>query len=303
MKLMNKLEKKFGHLAIKNLSLLIICCYGVGYLLNSFFPEILDYLTLDPYAIIHGEVWRILSWILIPPRSDNIFFVLLSLVFYYSIGTSLEHVWGRFQYNLYIFSGLFFTILGSFLMMGYCYLFGGEIFEAFAISADSLAVYFRSLSFSFSTYYISMSLFLAYATTFPNNQVLLMFIIPIRVKWLGIVYAAYLIYIIVSGITDGGVGFVYLFAIGSSLLNFVIFFLSTRKYLMKNKAQRNYNKQTNNVKKEQHRTSTMGVTKHKCALCGKTEKDGDHLVFRYCSKCNGNFEFCQDHIYTHIHKE
>ena len=72
---------------------------------------------------------------------------------------------------------------------------------------------------------------------------------------------------------------------------------------MKNKAQREYTKTVNNAKKEQRKASSMGLVKHKCALCGKTEKDGDNLVFRYCSKCNGNFEFCQDHIYTHIHKE
>ena len=44
-------------------------------------------------------------------------------------------------------------------------------------------------------------------------------------------------------------------------------------------------------------------TKHKCAICGRTEKDGDNLVFRYCSKCNGNYEFCQEHLYTHKHFE
>ena len=302
MNLMYKLEKKFGHLAIKNLSLVLIACYGVGYLIQFIVPNVMDYLTLDPYAIIHGQVWRLLSWIFITPQ-DNLFFVAIMLLFYYSIGTSLERTWGAFQYNVYIFSGLFFTVLGSFLMMGYCYLFRGTELGVVSTAQGAMEYYFRVLSYSFSTYYVNMSIFLAYAVTFPDHQVLLMFIIPIKVKWMAIVYVALLAFGIVGGLMGNQFGFVYPFAIGSSLLNFIVFFLGTRKGLRKSKAQKEYTKTVNNMKKEQKKASSMGLVKHKCALCGKTEKDGDHLVFRYCSKCNGNFEFCQDHIYTHIHKE
>lgn len=302
MKLMYNLERKFGRFAIKNLSLVLIACYGVGYLIQFTVPNVMDYLTLDPYAIIHGEVWRLLSWIFITPQ-DNLFFVAIMLLFYYSIGTSLERTWGAFQYNVYIFSGLIFTVLGSFLMMGYCYLFRGTELSVVSSAPGAMEYYFRVLSYSFSTYYVNMSIFLAYAVTFPDHTVLLMFIIPIKMKWMAIVYVALLAFEIVGGVTGSQFGFVYPFAIGSSLLNFIVFFFGTRKGLMKNKAQREYTKTVNNAKKEQRKASSMGLVKHKCALCGKTEKDGDHLVFRYCSKCNGNFEFCQDHIYTHIHKE
>ena len=302
MKLIYKLERKIGHFAIKNLSLVLIACYGVGYLLRFTVPNVVEYLTLDPYAIIHGQVWRLLSWIFITPQ-DNIFFVAIMMLFYYSIGTALERTWGAFQYNLYIFSGLFFTVLGSFAMMGYCYLFRGTELSVISTAPGAMEYYFRVLSYSYSTYYVNMSIFLAYALTFPEHKVLLMFIIPIKMKWMAIVYAVMIGSTIIEGLTGSQFGFVYPFAIGSSLLNFIVFFFGTRKGLRKSKAQKEYTKTVNNVKKEQQRAAYMGLTKHKCALCGKTEKDGEHLVFRYCSKCNGNFEFCQDHIYTHIHKE
>ena len=43
------------------------------------------------------------------------------------------------------------------------------------------------------------------------------------------------------------------------------------------------------------------LTHHKCAVCGRTEKDDPNLEFRYCSKCEGNLEYCMDHLYTHKH--
>lgn len=298
MKLIYKLERKFGHLAVKNLSLVLIICYGVGYVLQMIAPNVLYFLTLDPYAIAHGQVWRLVSWILVPPPVGNILFLVIMLMFYYSIGTSLEQAWGKFQYNLYLFSGFVCTVIGSFLMMGYCYLFRGD---ELALISD--AMYFRNLSFVFSTYYVNMSIFLAYATTFPEHKVLLMFFIPVKMKWMAIVYVASLGLEIFSALTGSQFGFVYPFAIGSSLFNFIVFFFSTRNYVIKNKSQRNFNHNMKCAQKEERRASYTGATIHKCALCGRTEKDGDDLSFRYCSKCNGNYEFCNEHLYTHIHKE
>ena len=120
---MSNFEKKFGKYAIKNLSLTLIMCYAAGYVIELVIPGLFYYLTLNPYAIMRGQIWRLVTWILIPPESSNLFFVLLMLYFYYSLGTSLERTWGTYRYNVYIFSGMLFTIIGSFLMMVYCYLF------------------------------------------------------------------------------------------------------------------------------------------------------------------------------------
>ena len=43
------------------------------------------------------------------------------------------------------------------------------------------------------------------------------------------------------------------------------------------------------------------IAKHKCAICGRTEHDGDDIEFRYCSRCVGNYEYCLEHLYTHTH--
>lgn len=294
-----KLEHKFGRFAIRNLSLILILCYVAGYIIEFAAPAFMEYLTLNPYAIVHGQVWRIVSWILIPPGESNIFFAIIMLVFYYSIGTSLERTWGTFQYNLYLFAGMFFTLIGSFLMMGFCYLFRPELLNGIY---SEYAV-FESLSYVFSTYYVNMSIFLAYAATFPDNQVLLMFIIPIKVKWLGVVYGAFLVYEMISGmLMNGNVGFVYPFVIGSSMLNFIVFFFTTRNYIRMNRSQRKMHRDFARKQRTDKAARNAGITKHRCAVCGRTEKDGDDLVFRFCSKCAGNYEYCQDHLYTHIHK-
>lgn len=294
-----KLEHKFGRFAIRNLSLILILCYVAGYIIEFAAPAFMGYLTLNPYAIVHGQVWRIVSWILVPPGENNIFFAIIMLVFYYSIGTSLERTWGTFQYNLYLFAGMFFTLIGSFLMMGFCYLFRPELLTGIY----SEYTVFEALSYEFSTYYVNISIFLAYAATFPDNQVLLMFIIPIKVKWLGVVYGVFLVYEMISGmLMNGNVGFVYPFVIGSSMLNFIVFFFTTRNYIRMNRSQRKMHRDFARKQRTDKAARNAGITKHRCAVCGRTEKDGDDLVFRFCSKCAGNYEYCQDHLYTHIHK-
>ena len=123
MNFINKLEKKFGKYAIPNISLYLILCYGCGYLLKMINPAFLNFLSLNPYAILHGQIWRIFTWILIPPESLSIFTVIM-LFFYYSIGTSLERTWGTFYYNLYLFMGMIFTVIGSFVVMGISFIPG-----------------------------------------------------------------------------------------------------------------------------------------------------------------------------------
>lgn len=307
-----KLEKKFGRYAIKNLTMILIICYIGGYIIQYFSPQALYNMTLDPYKIIHGQVWRIFSWLLIPPPEDNLFIAIIMLLFYYSIGTVLERTWGSFQYNLYIFSGMIFTIISSFLLMVFCQIKydGGMVYsDGSIIQMLSVGDITSITSILFSTYYVNMSIFLAYACTFPDNIVLLMFIIPIKVKVLGFVYGGFLLLEIINGMVKNqlGLGFVYPFVIGGSLMNFVIFFFTSRKYILgkhkRTRAQRAYGAQTRSFEKfkaEQRKASTT-VSKHKCAICGRTEKDGEDLTFRFCSKCDGNYEYCQDHLYTHIH--
>lgn len=291
---MSKFEKKFGKYAISNLSLILILCYVVGYVIQLINADFLSYLTLNSYAILHGQIWRLFTWIIVPPSSLDPFTIIM-LLFYYNIGTSLEHTWGVYRYNVYILSGMLFTVLGSFVWLGIQYFWGGSIL--------GLADHSMLASMYFSTYYVNMSIFLAFAATFPDVQVLLMFIIPVKVKWLGILDGVMLAYdflvakdiILAPGIVIQTAVLLRI-VIASSLLNFLIFFIRSRNRIHMTPKQM---KRRMEFKQDVRRNSK--ITKHKCAICGQTEDDDPNLEFRFCSKCKGNYEYCQQHLFTHTH--
>ena len=281
MNFLNKMERKYGRYAIHNLTKYMIGCYAIGYILVYFGQmsggNFFQYLLLSPYHIMHGQIWRIVSWILIPPSSSNIIFVLIMLSFYYYLGTALERTWGAFRYNVYILGGMLCTVIGAFIL----YFISGQNEMLSLING-----------MSFSTYYINLSIFLAFAMNYPDMEVLFMMIIPIKIKYLALLDVAYLLYDLIRG------GWGTRTVIIASLLNFIIYFLMTRNY-RRISPQEIHRKQQ--FKKAVHPQMTPGGTRHKCAVCGRTEKDGEHLEFRYCSKCNGNYEYCQDHLFTHQH--
>ena len=245
----------------------------------------MSYLTLNPYEILHGQIWRLFTWIIVPPSSLNLFTIIM-LMFYYNIGNSLERTWGTYRYNVYILSGMCFMILGSFIWLAIEYFLMGGAKLPENLARD----FFAARSVLFSTYYINMSIFLAFAATFPDMQVLLMFVIPVKVKWMGILYGVLLLYDFFMG------GLVIRIAIGSSLLNFVIFFLTSRNHIHMSPRQIK-----RRVEFRQNIKRNTRVTKHKCTICGQTEDDNPELEFRFCSKCNGNYEYCQQHLFTHTH--
>ena len=276
---LDKLERKLGRFAIPNLTVYLLAGYVIGFAVVLLMPELLGWLTLEPALIVRGQVWRVISWVLIPPTTQPISLLFLVLL-YYSLGTVLERTWGTFRYNVYIFSGLFFTVLAVFIFYAVYYFgFGMEI----SLSSVGLI----------STNYITMSIFLAFAAIYPEMEVYLYFILPIKMKWMALVYAAMALYYFVSR------GAVTRVAIGASLLNFVIFFLSTRnlkRYSPKERARKARFRQQS----APHMQYSNGA-KHRCAVCGRTELDDPCLEFRFCSKCNGNYEYCQDHLFTHEH--
>ena len=291
MKPMSNFEKKFGKYAIKNISLVLILFYACGYLINWINPVMFNYLTLNPYAILFkGQVWRLITWLIIPPENFS-FFTLIMLYFYYSIGTTLERTWGTYRYNLYLFLGIIFTAVGAFAMMGFVYLFQRDIL--FAMGAEN---YFAVLSTMFSTYYVNMSIFLAFAATYPDMQVLLFFFIPIKVKILGIIYGVLLVYEFIAGVGNKYLNAANRFVIGASLLNFIVFFLTSRNMIHMSPKQV---KRRQEFKREVKQSAK--ITRHKCAICGRTEETNPELEFRFCSKCDGNYEYCQDHLFTHAH--
>lgn len=288
MKWMNKLERKFGKYAIPNLMFYIIILYVVGFVLDLLNPYFYyNYLSLDMSAILRGQVWRLITFIIQPPDT-SLLFVIFTLYLYYMIGRQLEYVWGSFRFNVYFFMGVIFHIIGALL--------------AYVIFKVSLPL---------GTYYLNMSLFFAYAAIYPNQQFYLFGIIPVKVKWLAWIDAAYFGYTILQAFLPayGGVpgyyGFIYKASALEafvSLLNFLVFFLMTRnmkrfspKEIKRKQAYRR------EVQAGRQQAQYANGAKHRCHVCGRTELDDENLEFRYCSKCNGNYEYCQDHLFTHEH--
>lgn len=294
---LSKLEKKLGKYAINNLIIYVLAAYGIGYILQLFNSSMYSMLALDPGLIFEGQVWRIFTWICTVPTDLGIFTIFMFLLYYW-IGTTLEHYWGTFRYNVYMISGYLFITLGSIIIYGCTGLvFGFD--GAIAISG--------------STYYINMASFLAFASLFPDHQIYFMMIIPLKMKYLAIIDLVLIGYEFLSYISQIGkadaiadfysisLGRAYSFILSNpitivlSLLNFIIFFFVFRKKknrYFNNQTRRNYKKETVKLK---------GITKHKCAVCGRSEEDDEDLVFRFCSKCDGNYEYCQDHLFTHEH--
>ena len=188
MNFLNKMERQYGRYAIHNLTKYMIGCYAIGYILlyigQAFGANFFQYLLLSPYHIMHGQIWRIVSWILIPPSSSNIIFVLIMLSFYYYLGTALERTWGAFRYNVYILGWMLCTVIGAFIL----YFISGPN-EMFSLINGM----------SFSTYYINLSIFLAFAMNYPDMEVLFMMIIPIKIKYLALLDVAYLLYDLIRG--------------------------------------------------------------------------------------------------------
>ncbi|MCI8996437.1 MAG: rhomboid family intramembrane serine protease [Lachnospiraceae bacterium] len=269
----------------------IIILYGVGWVLQVFASGFYEaYLSLDPTMILRGQVWRLVTFLVYPP-STNVFYFLLGMYLYYSIGKTLEYQWGSFRFNLYFFTGVLLHILAAFIC---CYIFRAN------------------LGVMFGTYYLNMSLFFAYAATYPDATFLLFFIIPIKAKWLGIIngiyfgltiiagfFTKYLSMSMILGLAQAGILAHPAYSVMAlvSLGNFLLFFFGMRNMRRYSpKAVYRRKRYAQSVQKGQRSVNT-----HKCAICGRTEKDGDHLEFRYCSKCNGNYEYCQDHLFSHEH--
>lgn len=280
--MINKLERKFGKYAIPHLMNYLIGGYVIGYLFyfGSMITNLnfINLMTLEPYAILHGfQFWRLITWVLIPPN-ESLIFAIIMMIFYYQLGSVLEQTWGSFRFNLYIFGGIIATLIGAFVLY---FLLGQPI----------------NMGGLFSTYYINMSIFLAFAVCYPDMEVRLYFLIPIKMKWMAIVYGVLLVLEVVQ---NGWVGRV---AIICSLLNFVVFYLSTRNYkrVSPREIHRKQSYRRASAPPPSHDRSGNPIARHKCAICGRTELTNPELEFRFCSKCNGNYEYCQDHLFTHTH--
>ena len=200
----------------------------------------------------------------------------------YWIGSALERQWGTAKFTTYYLSGMLLTVIGASIVS--------------LITGYSIPVYGAN--------YVNFAMFMAFALLYPDTQVLFMFIIPIRMKWLAYLDIFYFFFDIFRYIS-AGVGYYAILPV-VALLNFVIFFWPelTRFFQLERhqskQASHFHNTVRNQQRQEQYQQQTQGF-RHKCAVCGRTDVTNPELQFRYCSKCAGYHCFCSDHIFNHVH--
>ena len=289
---MKNLRRRFNRFCIEhrskgipNLMMYISLGCALVYLMTQFTQSTLLYslLIFDRQAILQGQVWRLFTYPLTFYNS-NLLLMAVALFCYYSIGRAMEHIWGTLRFTLFYFCGIV-------MMDIWCMLFGGR--------ADVT--------------YLNLSLFLSYATMFPDAQFLLFFIIPIK-AW---IFALFDLLLVIYGL------FVYPFPMNFfsviSLANYFLFFgkdvLNVLPMSWRIKAQRSIQKKEHEYRQDRPKVvpfpnaaaQESAAPKqqpnytHKCTVCGRTDVSNPELEFRYCSRCSGYHCYCEDHINNHSH--
>ncbi len=270
----NELERKYQKFAIRNLMYYILFFYAAGLIIWLVNPMIYStYLSLDAGKILQGQIWRLVTFLIFPPAFGNwkftqLLFGVIALFMYNSLGQTLENIWGSFRFNVFFFMGVVAQIAASFI--GY-FVFGQ--------------------TWLLTTGYLNSAIFLAFALYYPDASFLLFFVLPIKAKWLAVAECVIYLYDFLKGDVSTRVQLII------SLITIIVFFALTRNY------KRYAPKEIKRRQEFKRRVKIIpqGKTMHRCAVCGRTELDGENLEFRYCSKCEGNYEYCQDHLYTHQH--
>ena len=265
---------KHPRFGISNLMLYIVIGQVAVFILDLFFRGMLSsyWLPFSRDLILHGQVWRLVTFIFLPSDSGNPFFLLLGCYFYYWIGTMLEREWGTARFTLFYLSGVVLSVLSG-MILGI---------------AD--------------IYYINLSIFLVIATLYGEMQVLLFFVIPIKMKWMALIDVALILVAVIQNLMYGSwVGALLPLA---SFVNYFIFtwpFWGAKLGVLRRRADPKVVNFKRVQKQAQKQAKATGGYRHKCAVCGITDADDPNMEFRYCSKCNGYYCYCMNHINNHVH--
>lgn len=258
MDIIDKLEKKLGRFAVDNLTYYLIAGQVLAFLLITSYPQYSRYFTLKGSRVLAGQWWLLLTF-LFNPISKSLLFVIFVWYIFYLYGSVLERRWGSFRYLIYV-------------LISYI----GIVILAFIFPDVEL-----------TNAYIYASLFLAFAYLYPNFQLLLFFIIPVKIKWLAI-----LTWIgIIGSIIIGSLPTKILTLV--SISNFLLFFWHDLIYEVKRLLRHSSLPFAQKAK--------LQKAYHICAVCGDNERDNPNMQIRYCSKCMPSSCYCGDHIKNHIH--
>jgi membrane associated rhomboid family serine protease len=259
-RLLARLERRFGKYAIENLTMFLVGGTALVFVLALMKPRFVEALTLDLTAVKHGQVWRLITYLFIPERFSIWF--LFALYVLWMIGKSLESEWGAFKYNAYYFLGMIGTTLAAVLV-------GGGVGNT----------------------WLNLSLFFAFATLFPSYEFLLFFVLPVKVKWLGLLSALGLVFSFVVG------SWAERAAILAATGNYFLFFGGHLWGMWRGRQLQ--------VRQAARRTSFRAsspppAVERACAICGAREEDGADLRVCTCEKCGGRARtLCLPHARSH----
>ncbi len=241
---------------------------GAAWVIGLINSVLYSYLAFNAAAVLHGQIWRLVSFMLVP--YDTSLIGVISIFFYYWIGNTLEQYWGSGKFTVYVLVNMLLTIVLGF------------------------ALHFLGYSISMTATYIYLAMFFAFAVYFPDVQVLFMMIIPIKMKYLAYLDAVLFALAVIRN--PFPINLVPVFAV----LGFLLFCGGELFGRLPKRASAqtvNFRRESERIRREQR----DALYHHKCSVCGRTDTEYPDLQFRYCSRCAGYHCFCEDHINNHIH--
>ena len=242
MRLLDRLERRFRRYAVPNLTVILIAGQVALYALGSPRPDLLERIAFIPARFLDGEIWRILTFVFDPPIS-NLFFAFFFWYLFYLMGTTLEHTWGTFRYNVFLLVGYVATVAAAFLMP----------------------------QMPASVGFLQGSVFLAFAYLYPDFQLLLFFLLPVKVKWLALLqWIGYFL-------TIAFAPWIMKLMATAAVVNFFVFFGKDIALRVRSGKRR--------MESQASRIKARSTPRHRCAVCGITNLTHPDMDFRYCSEC------------------
>ncbi|MBA3571624.1 MAG: hypothetical protein H0W34_06575 [Pyrinomonadaceae bacterium] len=276
--LLDRLQRRFGWLAIPNLTLILIAGQAALYI-ASYLPQgiSLDRVMLDPAKVMHGEVWRLATFLFTPPAARPLFVIFYFMLFHL-FGSTLEQQWGVFKFNLFLFVGWIANVAAA---------FAGSAILGQQLGLGDNNQLLQLVSIPASNAFLYGSVFLAFSRLYPDFTLNLFFVLPIRIKWLALLTWLGYGYMLVRG------DWMTRMLIIATVLNYLLFF-GREHWRELRQGQRRRSFQANT-------TRAVASAKHTCVVCGLSNEESPRALFRYCSKCSGQRCYCPEHIRDHEH--
>lgn len=291
---------------IPNLMLYISIANALVYLFSVFDKSntLYNIFCFNRDLILQGQVWRLITCVCTSVFGyGNILFVAVGLICYYSLGRAIENIWGTFRFNLFYFTGILLMDIFAMAFGGVQFSVGGTVYvmdPGFYADLGS---------------YLNLSLFIAYATLYPQSQFLILFIIPVKAWIFALVYLGITLVQVLSMSFPSMIFPHNLFPL-VALSNYFLFFgkdvanvipiswrINTAR-LFKKKQKKTGTIPFPNAGSYKATTATAKAPyTHRCTVCGRTDLSHPELEFRYCSRCKGYFCYCEEHISNHNHVE